>query len=426
MIKRYKTKQMLNIWNEQSKIDRWTDIEKAAVEGLFYLKVTSAKIYKEIQNTKSPTVKSVLEYEKITNHDLVAFIKAFTENMSEEAQQIVHLGLTSSDIVDTGFSIAIVKSLNILLEDLEVLYKTLGLKAKDYKDVACVGRTHGVHAEITSFGLKFLGWQQECNRNINRVYEALDQISFGKLSGAIGTYSQVTPERELHSLRKLNLFREPVATQIIPRDRHAHVLSTIALVSNMIERIAFEIRSLQRTEIGEASEGFMKNQVGSSAMPHKKNPILSERLTGLSRLIRGYMITAFENTALWHERDISHSSTERVIFPDAFHIIHYMIKNTKSLIKNLVIDESAIRKNISLTDGKIFSQNILTWLIKKGMTRNEAYDIVKKASTKTFRGSLIQLLPLKIKQDFIKDINKIFGYSNYLENINYIYNKVKD
>jgi len=431
MIDRYKTKEMADIWSEESKFKRWSRIETTVCSVLCDFGEISEEVLKEIESTPAPSPERVAQFEAITNHDVVAFINAFTEHMSPAAQQAVHRGLTSSDVCDTALSMAMYESIELLMGELGKLANILKSKADNYKDLPCIGRTHGMHAEPSVFGLKFLGWLAECNRNQDRLSNVMEEISHGKLSGAVGTYSQNDPDLERSALAELGLYYEDIATQVIPRDRHANAMSILALIGAMIERIGLEIRSLQRTEVNEVEEKFAKGQAGSSAMPHKHNPILSERLCGMARLLRGYMLTAYENVALWHERDISHSSVERIIIPDAFHLTHYMIIKTQSLIENLVVFEKNVEKNIYKTRGMIYSQNILTWLISKGLTRIHAYQIVKQAAQMVMDGdcnmgqAVSQILPSDLlNYDNLQELSDVMNNDAYLKNIDAIYTRI--
>lgn len=381
MIERYQTEEMAAIWNEQAKFNRWAKIEKAAAKVMYDRGEMSASTLERIIATAAPTPEEVLEREKITNHDVVAFIQSFTKDMGEDGR-LVHKGLTSSDICDTANALAISESIDVLFTDITDFADVLLKRAKEFKYTVCMGRTHGVHAEPTTFGLRILGWYAELLRNMKRMNALLDDggCVTAKFSGAVGNYTQNDPDFEKAVLENLSLKVEPVSTQVVPRDRYADLFSVLSLIGGMVERIALEIRHLQRTEVGEVHEGFRKGQTGSSAMPHKKNPILSERLCGLSRLLRGYMLTAHENMALWHDRDISHSSTERVILPDAFHTVSYMLQKCTKLINNLVVFPKIMISNINKTKGLCFSQRVLTYLVSNGISRSEAYEIVQKAA----------------------------------------------
>ena len=434
MIDRYKTEEMNVIWNEEAKIKRWVQIEAIVASVMYDCGEIPDEEFTKMVTAELPTIERINELEKETDHDVVAFVRAYGENMGSAAR-FLHKGLTSSDIVDTATSIAIRDSIEIIINSMCELGEVLKEKALKYKDLPCIGRTHGIHAEPTSFGLKFLSWYAESLRNSDRLAFQWGNMSFGKLSGAVGNYSQHDWDFEHKVLNKLHLESEDVATQIIPRDRHAEVVSCLALVGVMIERIATEIRSLQRTEIREVEEKFKIGQTGSSAMPHKHNPILSERLCGISRLLRSYMITAFENVALWHERDISHSSNERIIFPDMFHLTHYMIIKTKSLIETLTVFEDQIKKNIDRTHGLIYSQNILSFLISNKFDRTEAYKIIQNAAQEMMDGrdsisdftwvifeNIKKTFPdFEMNRDFRDQLISLTNSTIYLKNVNKIY-----
>lgn len=428
---------MENIWNEEAKIKRWARIEAAVASVMHDNGEIPDEEFTKMSDAELPTLERINEIEKETDHDVVAFIRAYGENMGS-ASRFLHKGLTSSDIVDTATSLAIKESIDVLAIFLEDLGKVLKEKAIKYKDLPCIGRTHGVHAEPTSFGLKFLGWYAECLRNDFRLSTQWVNMCVGKLSGAVGNYSQHDWDFGESVLKKLDLVPEDVSTQIIPRDRHAEVVANIALIGTLIERMATEIRSLQRTEIREVEEKFKDGQTGSSAMPHKHNPILSERLCGMARLLRSYMITAFDNVALWHERDISHSSNERIIFPDMFHLSHYMLIKAKSLIENLTVFESQIKNNIDKTHGLIYSQNILSYLISKQFDRTAAYKIIQKAAQEMMEGrdkksdfSWVvfekieeQFSDFKMDEEFRNGLISLTNPNLYLKNINKIYEKL--
>lgn len=430
MIERYKTKEIETIWSEQSKINRWTMIEVAVVTEMYNRGEISDEDFNSINCTEPPSINRVIEIEKETDHDVVAFIRAYSEKIGPAAR-FVHKGLTSSDIVDTATSIAICDSIDVVRKALAEFGNSLKEKAIKYKYLPCIGRTHGMHAEPTSFGLKFLGWYAEYLRNDDRLIDQRVNMERGKLSGAVGNYTQHDQGFEHNVLSKLGLFPEDVATQVIPRDRHAELVSTIALIGTTIERMATEIRSLQRTEIGEVEEKFKDGQTGSSAMPHKHNPILSERLCGIARILRSYVTIAYENVSLWHERDISHSSNERIMFPDMFHLLHYMLIKAKDLIDNLTVFENKIVKNIDKSDGLIYSQSVLSFLIENGIERAEAYRIVQRAAhdcikcSEDFDEAIVyeasKIYPEKITSEFKDKILDLFDPQLYLKNVDKIY-----
>jgi len=381
MIGRYATREIDALWRDDAVFARWTRIEVAASEAWHARgEVPDAEMAQIRDKARTPDPARVRELEKITDHDVVAFVRALGETVGEPASRHLHRGLTSSDVVDTGLALCLAESLDVVLKALDGLAHAVATRAREHKHTECVGRTHGVHAEPTTFGLRLLGWYTELARNRERLVQARAQAAFGKLSGAVGNYSQTDPAFEGFVLGKLGLSIEPVSTQIVPRDRHAAVMGALALLAGGIERFATDIRSMQRTELREAEEPFAKGQTGSSAMPHKKNPINSERLCGMARLMRGYALAAFEDIALWHERDISHSSVERIAFPDAFHLAHYMLERMTRLVRDLRVYPENMRDNLERTGGLVFSQSVLGVLLKAGMDRQAAYALVQAAA----------------------------------------------
>ncbi|MDM7321321.1 MAG: adenylosuccinate lyase [Fervidobacterium sp.] len=376
MVERYALEPLKSLWTLKAQYERWLEVELAVVEAYEQVGVAPKGTSEEIRKKAVIDVDDILATEQVVDHDVIAFIKSVTKNMGDEARYF-HYGLTSSDVVDTANSLALVRATDIILESMEKLSAVLYEKALQYKTLPTIGRTHGVHAEPTSFGLKFLSWYAELLRDIERLKNVREEIAVGKLSGAVGNYANISPEVERIALEKLGLKPTPVATQVISRDYIAHLLATFALIAGLIERIAIEIRHLQRTEVLEAMEPFKEGQRGSSAMPHKKNPILCERLTGMARLMRSYAQVAFENMALWHERDISHSSAERYILPDSTMTIYYMLEKARYLIGNLKVFEDKVKKNIDITQGLVYSQRILVAVVEAGMSREEAYTRVQ-------------------------------------------------
>jgi len=429
MISRYQTAKIDEIWNEQAIIDRWTQIEFCACEVLWERGEISDNDYSILcEKIKPPAVARVKEIEEITRHDVVAFVKALGENVGEPQNRYIHRGLTSSDILDTTLASGIRKSLRILRCSCLYLQMAIKKRALEFKNTLCIGRTHGMHAEPTTYGLRLAGWYAEIARHSDRLNAAINEISYGKLSGAIGTFSQNDPDFEARVLEKLNLLPEPIATQVIPRDRHASVLSALAILGAGLERFAIDIRSLQRTEIGEVFEPFGQGQTGSSAMPHKRNPIISERICGMARLLRGYNMSALENIALWHERDISHSSVERVIIPDAFHIAHTMLLDMIKLVEGMRIDTSAMLENLEITGGLIFSQNVLTALIDKGMDRNKAYEIVQTAAMKVWNKESNSLRAALFASQTehnlnMKEMEDIFSFDKYTKHLDALFER---
>ncbi|MGB9614405.1 MAG: adenylosuccinate lyase [Fervidobacterium sp.] len=426
MVERYALEPLKSLWTLKEQYKRWLEVELAVVEAYEEKGIAPKGTAKSISYKAVIDVDEILEIEKVVDHDVIAFIKAVTKNMGDEAR-FFHYGLTSSDVVDTANSLAIIRALDTIMESCKNLGNVLYEKALEYKDMPTIGRTHGVHAEPTSFGLRFLSWYAELQRNIDRLRYLREEIAVGKLSGAVGNYANIDPEIEKIALGKLGLKPTPVATQVIPRDYIAHMLSLLALLAGLIERIVIEIRHLQRTEVLEVMEPFKEGQRGSSAMPHKKNPILCERLTGMARLIRSYTQVGFENMALWHERDISHSSNERYIIPDATMTIYYMLEKTKYLIENMVIFEKNVKKNMEITRGLIYSQRVMLALVDAGISREEAYTLIQKYALHCWESGedFQQLLKKdeKIMQHLGEKLDELFKPDYYLRNIDEIYKR---
>ena len=377
---------MNEIWSEQNKYQKWLDVEVAACEAWAKLGNIPQKSLENIQKKACFRVERIEEIENITRHDVIAFVSCVAEFIGDDAR-FVHMGLTSSDVLDTAYALQCKEAGEIIIEDIKTLMEALKKRAYEYKDLPAMGRSHGIHAEPIAFGSKFALWYAEMERNLKRMADAVDVISYGKISGAVGTFANVPPEIEEYVCKKLGIKAEPLSTQIVQRDRHAQFFTTIAIIGCTIEKIAVEIRHLQRTEVLEVMEPFGKGQKGSSAMPHKKNPILSENLTGMARLLRGYALSAMENVALWHERDISHSSVERVIGPDATTILDFALKRLKGLIEGLVVFPDNIKKNLELTKGLWHSGNVLLALVDAGMLRDDAYAIVQRNALPVWEGN---------------------------------------
>ncbi len=376
MIERYTREEMGQIWTEKNKFDAWLEVEILACEAWANLGVIPQEDVQQLRKRATFTVDRVKEIEAETRHDVVAFTRAVSESLGEE-KKWVHYGLTSTDVVDTALSYVIKQANEILRNDLKRIIDVLGKRAIEHKHTIMMGRTHGVHAEPTTFGLKLALWYEEMKRNLKRFDEAAKGIEVGKLSGAVGTYANIEPYVEEYVCEKLGLEPAPISTQTLQRDRHAHYMATLSLVATSIEKMAVEIRHLQKSETREVEEFFAKGQKGSSAMPHKRNPIGSENMTGMARVIRGHMMTAYENVALWHERDISHSSAERIILPDATIALNYMLNRFTNILDNLVVFEDNMIRNMERTYGLIFSQRVLLKLIDKGYAREKAYDLVQ-------------------------------------------------
>jgi adenylosuccinate lyase len=377
MIPRYTRPEMALVWSEKRKLEAWLQVEVAAAEALAGQGVIPPDDLAAIRQASAPDPAAVREREQVTNHDVAAFVDVVSSSVGE-AGRWIHYGLTSSDVLDTALALQLREAGRELLSGAEALTSVLARRAREFADVLCMGRTHGVHAEPTTFGLKLAGFAWESRRAAERLQRAFAAAEVGKLSGAVGTYSALDPEVEEAALARLGLRREEVATQVVPRDRHAEVLVAIALAGASMERLATEVRHLQRTEVREVEEPFAAGQKGSSAMPHKRNPIASERVAGLARLLRGYAQAGLENVALWHERDISHSSVERVALPDATTLLHYMLHVMTGVIDGMLVHPDRMRANLELTHGALFSQAVLTALIESGMTRDDAYGVVQR------------------------------------------------
>lgn len=394
MIERYTLPEMGNIWSDQNRLEAWKKVEVAALAAFEETGKIPPGTAAATESAACPTPEQVAEREAVTNHDMAAFIDLLGQAAGPEAAQWVHYGLTSSDVLDTAGGVLLRDAADLLLEALDALLGVVVERAKEHRSTFMVGRTHGIWAEPTTFGLKLAGWAFELARDRERLTAARDAVSVGKISGAVGTYAHVPASVEAKVCEALGIGVEPASTQVTARDRHAQYLSTIALVGASIERMATEIRHLQRSEVGEAREGFRKGQKGSSAMPHKRNPILSERMTGMARLLRGYSQVGMENVALWHERDISHSSAERVVLPDASIALHYMLVKFKGLVADLVVDTERMRENLESTKGLVFSQSALLALVESGLARDDAYRIVQRNAMAAWdgEGDLRQLL----------------------------------
>ncbi len=377
MIERYTLPEIAAIWSDETKFQIWLDIEILACEAQAHLGLIPAEAVAEIKAKARFDLQRIAEIERTVHHDVIAFVTNVAENVGP-AGRYIHRGLTSSDVIDTAFAVQLRRAGHLLLEKLEQLATVLAEKAVAYKDLLCIGRTHGVHAEPITFGLKMARWYMQCQRNIRRLKQAIEEVSYGQISGAVGTYQHLPPEVEAYVCEKLGLKPAPVSTQIIDRDHHAFYLSTLALIGTLLESIALEIRHLQRTEVLEAEEFFARGQKGSSAMPHKKNPIICERLCGLARILRSNVQAAMENVALWHERDISHSSVERIIFPDSTIALYYMLHLTINLVRQLVVHPDNMQRNLELTHGLIYSQSVLLALVDRGLSREHAYALVQK------------------------------------------------
>ena len=428
MIDRYSLPQMKSIWQEEFKFKSMLAIEILVLQAYAAKKVVPLEAVKRIKQKAKFNLSEIQKIEEKTQHDVVAFVSNVAQYIGKDAQYL-HMGLTSSDILDTTLGVQLKSASGILIEDLERLLKVLAKKAKTYKDMVCIGRTHGVHAEPTTFGLKLALWFDETRRNLARLKLAKEEVCLGKLSGAVGTYSNIEPYVEEYVCKKLGLKPVNIATQIIQRDVHAQYMATLAVIGASLEKFAVEIRHLQKTEVLEVEEPFGKGQKGSSAMPHKRNPVICERICGLSRLLRANAQAALENVALWHERDISHSSVERIIFPDSTLALDYMLNKFIEVISGMKVYPDNMLANLAKTRGLIFSQRVLIALMNKGLARNKAYDLVQKAAMQTWKGSdnfKDNLLALPEAAEYLsaKELDKIFDLDFYLRNVNKIFTKV--
>ena len=428
MIKRYSRKELVDIWDEYNKYKIWLNIEIAAAEGMEKIKLIPKGVASIVKKKGKIKVKRIHQIESKVKHDVIAFLTSITEQVGFKAK-FLHQGMTSSDVLDTCYNIQLVQSGNILLNDIEEILSVLKLQAKKYKNTICIGRSHGIHAEPITFGLKLASYFSEFSRNKKRLIQAINEISTCTISGAVGTFANIDPRVEKYVAKKMKLYVEPVSTQIIPRDRHAYFFSILGIIAGSVERVATEIRHLQRTEIQEIEEFFSKDQKGSSAMPHKRNPILSENLSGLSRLVRSYVVPALENIALWHERDISHSSVERNIGPDATVTLDFALVRMKNILKNMRVYPKKMIDNLNLTKGLIFSQQVMIELTKSGFTREEAYKVVQKHARFSWTNNISLLESLINDKNLTKKIgsrklNNIFDLSYHTKNIDYIFKKV--
>lgn len=428
MIARYSLPQMQSIWQEEFKFKTMLDIEILALEAYARKKVVPAQAVKRIKQRVRFNIRQINKIEEKTQHDVVAFVSNVAQYIGKDAQYL-HMGLTSSDILDTTLGVQLKAASDILIGDVEELLAILAKKARFYKDMACIGRTHGVHAEPTTFGLKIALWYDEMRRNLSRMKQAKEEVSLGKLSGAVGTYSNIEPFVESYVCGKLGLKPVNIATQVIQRDAYAQYMSTLAVIGASLEKFAMEIRHLQKTEVLEAEEPFGKGQKGSSAMPHKRNPVICERICGLSRLLRANSLAALENVSLWHERDISHSSVERVIFPDSTLALDYMLHKFIEVISGLKVYPENMLANLARTRGLIFSQRVLIALMNKGLARPKAYDLVQKAAMQTWKGTgnfkdNLLSVPGSAKYLNSAELDKIFNLDFYLRNVNKIFKKV--
>ena len=428
MIERYSREEVKKIWQDHNRYKIWLDIELAAALAMEKYKLIPKGVYKKVKSKSKIDVKKILKIEGKVRHDVIAFLSSIMESSGKEGR-FLHKGMTSSDVLDTCFNLQLKQSGEILLKDIDNLLSAIKKQSIKHKFTLCIGRSHGIHAEPTTFGLKLLTYYAEFSRNKKRLEKAIEDISTCAISGAVGTFANIDPRIEKFVANKLKLKIEPISTQIIPRDRHAHFFSVLGIIASSIERFSVEIRNLQRTEVAEVYEFFKKKQMGSSAMPHKKNPVLSENLTGLARLIRSMVIPAMENVALWHERDISHSSVERNIGPDATVTLDFALNRMSEVVNSMKINKNNMKKNLDLTKGLFFSQRVMLFLTEKGLKREVAYRIVQKCALKaidqniSFYDSLME--DKKIKDIItVNNLKNLFDFGYHTKKINVIFSRV--
>ena len=428
MIDRYARKELKKIWEEKNKYQIWLDIEVFAAQAMEKFKLIPRGVATKVKKKANINVDRIHKIENKVHHDVIAFLTSITEKVGPEGR-FLHKGMTSSDVLDTCFNIQLLQAGKIISRDIDELLKVLKNKSLKYKKTICIGRSHGIHAEPTTFGLKLASFYEEFKRNKKRLKNAMDEISTCAISGAVGTFANIDPRVESYVAKKLNLKVEPISTQIIPRDRHAYYFATLGIIAGSIERVATEIRNLQKTEIQEVEEFFDKKQKGSSAMPHKRNPILSENLTGLARMVRSYVLPALENISLWHERDISHSSVERNIAPDSTITLDFALVRLKSILKNINVYPKRMLRNLNITKGLIFSQRVMIELTKHGFSREKAYALVQKNAQNSWSKNISfyeslskdSLINKKISN---KDLMKMFDINYHTRRINLIYKRV--
>ena len=428
MIKRYSRKEIVEIWKEENKYKIWLDIELAAAQSMEKLKIIPKGVVSKIKKKAKINVDRIHQIEKKVHHDVIAFLTSITEKVGPEGKYL-HKGMTSSDVLDTCFNVQLIQSSKIISKDLDELLNVLKYKSLKYKDTVCIGRSHGIHAEPTTFGLKLASFYEEFKRNKKRFDNAVEDVRTCAISGAVGTFANIDPKVESFVAKKLKLKIEPISSQIIPRDRYAYFFSVLGIIAGSIERVATEIRNLQRTEVQEVEEFFDKKQKGSSAMPHKKNPILSENLTGLARMIRSYVAPSLENISLWHERDISHSSVERNIGPDSTITLDFALNRLKNILKNLNVYPKKMLKNINITNGLIFSQRVMLELTKYGFSREQAYAAVQKNAEKSWKENVSFLVtlskdPLINKRISNKNLKDMFNLKYHTKNTNLIFRRI--
>jgi len=427
MIERYSRPRMKRVWDDENKFHKWLQVEIAVCEAWADLGVIPRKVIPKIKLARV-NLKRMEEILKETHHDVTAFLGSVSESLGEESR-FIHLGLTSSDVIDTALSLQLIEAAELLSQDIKELISVLAQTAMKHKYTIMIGRSHGIHAEPISFGLKLAIWTEEMRRNLERLSEAEKAIAVGKISGAVGTYATLSPEVEEKACAKLGLEPAPVSNQVLQRDRHAQFVTTLAIIASSLEKFATEIRGLQKTETREVEEPFAAGQTGSSAMPHKRNPELCERISGLARLVRGYALTSMENIALWHERDISHSSTERIILPDACLVLDYSLNLLTSVMKGLQVYPQKMKKNLDITRGLIFSQRVMLALINKGLSRKQAYEMVQRNAMKTWKGKKNFLTLLKADAEVTAalpeaELEPLFDENYYLRYIDDIFKRL--
>ena len=428
MIERYSRKEIKKIWDEKNKFQIWLDIEIAAAQAMEKLKLIPKGVSAKVRKKAVINVDRIHKIESKVHHDMIAFLTSITEKVGSDGK-FLHKGMTSSDVLDTCFNVQLSQAGKIINKDIDEILIVLKKKSLKYKKTICIGRSHGIHAEPTTFGLKLASFYEEFKRNKIRLERAVKDISTCAISGAVGTFANIDPRVEFYVAKKLNLKVEPISTQIIPRDRHAYYFSVLAIIASSIERIATEIRNLQKTELQEVEEFFDKKQKGSSAMPHKKNPVLSENLTGLARMVRSYVLPSLENISLWHERDISHSSVERNIGPDSTITLDFALNRLKNILQNLNVYPKKMLKNLNITNGLIFSQRVMLELTRHGFSREKAYTLVQKNAQNSWKKNISffnslandSLINKKISN---KDLVKMFDLNYHTKRINLIYKRI--
>ena len=428
MIERYSREIMRKVWTEQNKFDAYLRVEILASEAWSQLGVVPKEDVEKLWKNASFNIDRIYEIEQQTRHDIVAFTRAVSETLGEE-RKWVHYGLTSTDVVDTANGYLLKQANSILLEDIEKMLEVLRARAIEFKNTPCIGRTHGIHADITSFGLKWALWYEEMKRNLNRFITASRGVEVGKISGAVGNFANIPPFIQDYVCEKLGIDSANISTQVIQRDRHAYYMATLAVIASSIEQMSMEIRNLQRTEVHEVEESFGKGQKGSSAMPHKRNPISSENMCGCARVMRGYMAAFYENVALWHERDISHSSSERIILPDATMLLDYMLNRFRGILENLVVFKDVMEENIYRTRKVIFAQRVMNALIERGFSREQAYDTVQPVAMRAMseRADYQELLaetPAVMEVLTREELDACFTLEYYLKNVDFIFDRV--